>query len=266
MNLLLPVSFIVSLFASLTPAKSPERDLVTPAGTPAARLVWSDEFNRDGAPDSTSWTYDLGNLYDGWGNHELEHYTKSPENVRVKNGMLVIDAIKKDGKWTSARVKSQGLRNWTYGKIEFRARLPIGKGTWPALWMLGESIATKGWPRCGEIDIMEHVGRNPAIVQCAMHTQQMHGDTQNKQSKEVKTFNTEFHTYAADWKKDKIDFYIDNQWYYTYKPANMNEDEWPYNAPFFIIMNVAIGGDFGGEVDPALTTARMEVDYVRVYQ
>jgi beta-glucanase (GH16 family) len=251
MNLLFPVTLILRL---LMPLDEPPK------------LVWSDEFNRDGAPDTSNWVYDIGHGHNGWGNNELQYYTNEASNIIVKDGTLRIEAIKKDGKWTSARLKSQGKRNWTYGKIEFRAKLPVGKGSWPALWMLGESITSKGWPLCGEIDIMEHVGRNPAVVQCALHTKASHGDTVNKQSKTVSTFNTEFHTYAADWKEDRIDFYIDDQLYYTYKPAEKNEEQWPFNNPFFIIMNVAIGGGFGGDVDPALTNAKMEVDYVRVYQ
>jgi beta-glucanase (GH16 family) len=229
------------------------------------KLVWSDEFNRDGVPDTTNWVYDIGHGSNGWGNNEVQYYTSDPANVRVKDGLLVIHALKQDGKWTSARVKSQGKRNWTYGKIVFRARLPVGKGTWPALWMLGENITSVGWPRCGEIDIMEHVGRDPGIVQCALHTKASHGDTVNKKSKPVSTFNSEFHTYEANWTPDKIDFFIDGDLYYTYTPASKDNEHWPYNTPFFIIMNVAIGGGFGGEVDPSVTEAKMEVDYVRVY-
>jgi beta-glucanase (GH16 family) len=229
------------------------------------RLVWSDEFNEDGVPDSTNWAYDLGNGDDGWGNHELEYYTKSGENAYVKDGHLFIEAIKKDGQWTSARLKTQGKRSWTYGKIVFRAKLPAGKGTWPALWMLGDKVSTSGWPGCGEIDIMEHVGRNPTVVQSAMHTPSSYGDTVDKGSTKVNTFDSKFHIYEARWTEDKIEFFIDGNSYYTYAPAVKDNSTWPYNAPFFIIMNVAMGGAFGGDVDPALTSARMEVDYVRVY-
>jgi beta-glucanase (GH16 family) len=230
------------------------------------KLVWSDEFNRNGAPDSTNWVYDIGTGSNGWGNNEIQFYTHDSENVYVKDGRLIIRALKKDGKWTSARLKSQGKRNWTYGKIVFSARLPVGKGTWPALWMLAENINTVGWPTCGEIDIMEHVGRDPGIVQCALHTKASHGDTVNKKSKPVSTFNSEFHTYEANWTKEKIDFFIDGDLYYTYTPSVKDNDHWPYNTPFFIIMNIAIGGGFGGDVDPALSSAVMEVEYVRVYE
>jgi beta-glucanase (GH16 family) len=233
---------------------------------PKLKLVWSDEFNKDGAPDSTNWTYDIGHGSNGWGNNELQYYTNSSENVSVKDGKLVIHAVKKDDKWTSARVKSQGKRTWTYGKIVFRAKLPSGRGTWPALWMLGQDITSVGWPKCGEIDIMEHVGRNPTIVQAAMHTQASHGDTVNKNSKKVNTYDSEFHTYEALWTEEQIEFFIDGESYYVYKPSVKDEAHWPYDKPFFLIMNVAIGGGFGGPVDESLQDATMEVDYVRVYQ
>lgn len=230
------------------------------------QLVWSDEFNKDGMPDTASWTYDIGHGSEGWGNNELQYYTRNFENVRIKDGILMIEARKKDGKWSSARLKTQGLKNWKYGKFVFSARLPEGKGTWPALWMLGENIASVGWPACGEMDIMEHVGKNPGVVQCALHTKASHGNTQNKQSRQVPTFSSEFHTYEAVWSERKIEFFIDDTHYFTYEPRERDNDHWPYHTPFFIIMNVAIGGNFGGAVDPALNNARMEVDYVRVYQ
>jgi beta-glucanase (GH16 family) len=182
----------------------------------------------------------------------------------VKGGRLIIEAKKKDNQWTSARLKGQGKKTWTYGKIVFRAKLPGGKGTWPALWMLGDNVTTAGWPACGEIDIMEHVGRNPGVVQCAMHTISSHGDTVNKSSKTVGTFD-KFHTYEILWTEQKIEFFIDGDSYYTYQPSVKDNKTWPYDAPFFIIMNIAIGGGLGGDVDPALNFARMEVDYVRVY-
>ena len=229
------------------------------------RLLWSDEFTVDGAPDSTNWTYDIGTGHNGWGNNEIQYYTNTRENSYVRNGKLFIEAIKKDGQWTSARLKSQGKRNWTYGKIVFSAKLPVGRGTWPALWMLGENITLVGWPKCGEIDVMEHVGRNPSVVQSVVHTLASHGDTMNKNSTTVPSFDSEFHTYEVLWTKDKMEFFIDGRSYYTYKPATMEQASWPFDKPFFILMNIAIGGNLGGEVDPTLDLARMEIDYVRVY-
>jgi beta-glucanase (GH16 family) len=253
MNLLIPITFIIQLFI---PPGEPKEKL---------KLIWNDEFEYNGQPDSSKWSYDLGNGFDGWGNHELQHYTRSAENVVVKNGKLLITAIKKDSSWTSARLKSAGRKTWTYGKFVFRAKLPKGKGTWPALWMLGENISTAGWPACGEIDVMEHVGKNPTVVQAAMHTPASHGDTVDKNSTLVPTFDTEFHNYEVLWTKEKIEFFVDGQSFYIYQPAVRDAKTWPFDNPFYLILNVAIGGGFGGEVDPSVTTATMEVDYVRVY-
>jgi beta-glucanase (GH16 family) len=230
------------------------------------KLVWSDEFRADGMPDSLSWTFDLGNGQDGWGNHEMQHYTKSTSNVYVKNGKLVIEAKKENDRWTSARLKSQGKKIFKYGKIVFKAKLPVGQGTWPALWMLGDNVTSSGWPACGEIDVMEHVGRNPTIVQSALHTPSSFGDTVNKGQKTVSTFDSEFHLYEVLWTKDKMDFSVDGVVFYTYAPSQKDYATWPFDHDFFLIMNVAIGGGFGGDVDPSLTLARMEVDYVRVYE
>lgn len=241
-------------------------------------LVWSEEFNVDGAPDPSNWGYDLGHGQDGWGNHEVQSYTNNSQNVRTENGVLVIQALKDaSGNWTSARLKSQGKRSFTYGRIVWRARLPEGSGTWPALWMLGENVVTVGWPASGEIDVMEHVGKWPGKILSALHTPSSYGDTQNKSAKQVKTFHTEFHTYEVLWTAEAISFFIDGENAYTYNPSNKNASTWPFNAPFFLIMNIAMGGGLGSDpqyetgglkngIDPALTQAKMEVDYVRVYQ
>jgi beta-glucanase (GH16 family) len=254
MKLLISIAILLQLFS---PPPEKKQKL---------KLVWSDEFKSDGKPDSTNWTYDLGNGSDGWGNHEEQFYTKSADNVYVKDGRLIIEAKKKEGQWTSARVKSQGKKNFKYGKIVFRAKLPHGQGTWPALWMLGEAVTSAGWPACGEIDIMEHVGRNPTVVQSALHTPSSFGDTVNKGQETVATFDSEFHNYEASWTAEKIDFSIDDKVFYTYKPSQRDKSTWPFDSNFFMIMNVAIGGSFGGIVDPALDHARMEVEYVRVYE
>ncbi len=228
-------------------------------------LVWADEFNVTGAPDPSNWGYDTG--AGGWGNNELQNYTTSSNNARIENGMLVIEARKSGGSWTSGRVKSQGKRNFTYGKVVFRAKLPPGQGTWPALWMLGEGVSSVGWPACGEIDVMEHVGKNPGIVHSSLHSLSSSGNTMNTGTTTVADFNTNFHLYEALWTPEKIQFSVDGVPFYTYNPSSKTSATWPFNNPFFIIMNIAIGGNFGGpEVDPSLTFARMEVDYVRVYQ
>ncbi|WP_207435399.1 family 16 glycosylhydrolase [Sabulibacter ruber] len=240
-------------------------------------LVWSDEFEGEGAINSTWWGFDLGNGDNGWGNRELQSYTNKLDNVRRSAGNLIIEAKKQNGSWTSARVKTQGKFSFTHGRIEYRAKLAPGVGTWPALWMLGESITTKGWPACGEIDVMEYVDKKPGIVQCAMHTPSSHGNTQHVGFTPVPDATTAFHVYAAEWTENEIKFFVDNKLYYTYAPSVKNASTWPLNDDFFIIMNIAVGGNMGSEptletgglkngIDPNLTSTRMEVDYVRVYQ
>jgi beta-glucanase (GH16 family) len=241
-------------------------------------LVWSDEFNTGNQPDPTYWTYDLGTGNSGWGNNEIQVYTNNTENVRIEDGHLIIQALRQNGNnWTSSRVKSQGRFNFTYGRIEFRAKLPAGSGTWPALWMLGENITEIGWPACGEIDVMEHVGKAPGRVHASLHTSSSFGATVNTRTRNVSDFSSAFHLYEAEWTPDAIIFSIDGQPFYTYNPASKTPSTWPFNSPQFIIMNVAMGGNFGSDpqyevggqrngVDPNLMSATMEVDYVRVYQ
>jgi beta-glucanase (GH16 family) len=239
-------------------------------------LVWSDDFDKDGAPDSKFWSYDLGTGQNGWGNSELQSYTNNAENVRISGGRLIIDAIKRNGAWTSARIKTHGKLNFKYGRIEFRAKLPRGSGTWPALWLLGESITTKGWPACGEIDVMEHVGKWHGEVHSALHTPSSHGNTQNISKIFVPDVSENFHIYAAEWTPDAIKFFVNDKLFYTYAPAVKDDRTWPFEESF-IIINLAMGGSFGSDpkfetggmkngVDPSLSSARLEVDYVRVYQ
>ena len=238
-------------------------------------LVWSDEFSTNGTPNSAFWSYDIGQT--GWGNNEVQSYTDASQNVRVENGRLIIDAIKSNGSWSSARIKTQGRISFTYGRFVFRAKLPAGSGTWPALWMLGESISSIGWPACGEIDIMEHVGKNFGVVQSAIHTPSSSGNTVNVGSTAVNNVNTDFHLYELRWTPTKLEFFVDNTLFYTYAPATKNASTWPFINPQFLIMNIAMGGNLGSDpqyetngqrngIDPSLTQARMEVDYVRVYQ
>ncbi len=229
-------------------------------------LVWNDEFDGSGLPNSANWTFDIGTGSNGWGNSEIQSYTNSTTNVRQSNGVLTIEAIKSGNSWTSARIKTQTKKTFKYGKIVFRAKLPTGVGTWPALWMLGENITSVGWPACGEIDVMEHVGRNQNVIQAALHTPSSFGNTQNKGSVVKNTVSSQFHEYSVSWNADRIVFSLDNVPYYTYNPSVKNSSTWPFDAPQFLIMNIAIGGTFGGSVDPALTNAKMEIDYVRVYE
>lgn len=230
-------------------------------------LVWADEFNEDGAPDVSKWGYDIG--AGGWGNNEPQFYTSRPENARVENGVLKITAKKENyegAPFTSARINTQGKFSFKYGKVEVRAKLPEGGGTWPAIWMLGANFQSLGWPASGEIDIMEHKGNEPGKIHSAIHTPSSYGATINSGSQTVSNVTGEFHVYAVEWTSQKIAFSVDGVVHYTYMPAVKNSSTWPFDAPQFIILNVAMGGNFGGNIDPDFTAGTMEIDYVRVYQ
>ena len=229
------------------------------------KLVWSDEFNYTGKPDATKWTYNIGNGTDGWGNNELEYYTDRAENAYVDNGILKINLKKEDYEgyqYTSARLLTKGIFSFKYGKIEFRAKLPVGKGTWPALWMLGDKIDALSWPACGEIDVMEHVGNQQNTIFSTLHYPGHSGGNGVSKTTSLPTASTDFHVYTAEWTETNIKFAIDGKVYHTFD----NNSSMPFNDKFFIIMNVAMGGHFGGAVDPDITAASMEVDYVRAYQ
>lgn len=195
------------------------------------QLFWSDEFYGAGSPDPAKWNYDLGN--NGWGNNEIQNYTNSTNNVRIENGLLIIEAHKLGTTWTSARIKTQNLFNLTYGRIVFRAKLPTGSGTWPALWMLGQNFATQGWPACGEIDVMEHVGKDPGKIHSSLHTTSSSGNTINTGQTIVGSFGSQFHDYQANWTPDKIEFSVDGIIFYTYNPPVKNAATWPFDHPFF---------------------------------
>ena len=233
----------------------------------APGLIWADEFNGSGAPDSSKWGYDIG--AGGWGNNESQYYTSRADNVVVENGLLKITAKKENyegATYTSARLNTQGKFNFKYGKIEVRAKLPEGGGTWPAIWMLGSNFSTVGWPACGEIDIMEEVGNDPGRIHSSLHTPSSYGATTNTGTKMVPDFSTKFHVYSAEWSANKIQFAVDGTVFYTYNPADKNANTWPFDSNQFIILNLAMGGNFGGTIDPDFNKGTMEVDYVRVYQ
>lgn len=242
----------------------------------SGELIWADEFNGSGSPSEENWTYDIGHGNNGWGNNEVQYYTDKQKNVRLEEGKLVIEALKEGEQWTSARIKTQGKRTFKYVTVKARAKLPKGSGTWPAIWMLGSDITEVGWPACGEIDIMEHVGKNPGMVHSALHTPSSHGDTQNVSQRKVPDFDEAFHVYEVEWTPERISFSIDGVEFYSYEPTEKNARTWPYNDRFFIIMNIAMGGNWGSDpqyesdglkngIDPDLNKARMEVDYIRVY-
>lgn len=235
-------------------------------------LVWSDEFEQDGSPCLDNWSYDIGTGDNGWGNGEVQYYTREPENVKVENGVLKITAIKQlfnGASYSSARIKTQGKFGFTYGKVEVRAKLPDGGGTWPAIWMLGENISTVGWPECGEIDIMEHTGNDLGVTSSAIHTLSGSGGEPAfvKHYDKVNDVATAFHIYGVNWTENKIEFTVDGVVKGTYqKPINSTTANWPFFRDQFIILNLAMGGTLGGNISTNFTQSTLEIDYVRVYQ
>ncbi|WP_033958691.1 glycoside hydrolase family 16 protein [Psychroserpens jangbogonensis] len=223
-------------------------------------LDWSDEFDTNGAPDTENWTYDLGD--GGWGNEELQNYTNNAENVIVEDGFLKITAKADGGAYTSARLKSEDLYEFTYGRVEVRAKLPASIGTWPAIWMLGEDYATNTWPGCGEIDIMEQKGQDKNTVLATVHHPAVSPGAGDSDSTVLTTSTTEFHNYTVEWRPDTIMFLVDDNLFHTIP----NTPDLPFESDFFLILNVAMGGTLGGDVDPAFTEDTLEIDYVRVYQ
>ena len=230
--------------------------------TVSSTMIWSDEFNTAGAPDPAKWGYDIG--AGGWGNSELQYYTSRVENVVVQGGVLKINALKENfsgSAYTSARLLSKGKFSFKYGKVEVSAKLPAGVGTWPAIWMLGNNISTAGWPACGEIDIMEHRGSELNKIFGTLHYPGHSGGNADGSTKIISNATTEFHKYSMEWSASFIKIYVDDQLYYTFS----NSAAVPFNQDFFLLLNVAMGGTFGGSVDPAFTNGTMEVDYIRVY-
>lgn len=231
------------------------------------KLVWQEDFNGKALNDKV-WNFELGdgcpNIC-GWGNNEKQLYTDT--NHVVKDGNLFITINKVEDHYTSTRITTAGHKEFQYGKIEVRAKIPVGKGIWPAFWMLGANITKVGWPKCGEIDILEYVGREPHKVYTSLHTQDSHGNTINTKVTDIKNIEEDFHLYAIDWTKDKIEFFVDNQSVYVFSPKEKNEDTWPYNQPFYFIINTAVGGNFGGhDVDNSIFPQQFIIDYIKVYQ
>lgn len=240
------------------------------------RLVWSDEFDKPGLPDATKWTYEKGFVR----NREAQYYTeKRLENARVEKGVLIIEGRKEayeapDGKaaqYTAASITTEGLFALTYGRVEVRAKLPRGRGMWPAIWMLGSTIRSIGWPKCGEIDIMEFVGHEPEKVHATVHwygydvgKHRMLGGNLPGQAP-----SDGFHVYAVEWFKDRMDFYFDERKYFTYPIEKAGADEKnPFHKPHYLLMNLAIGGSWGGQkgIDDTVFPQQYVIDYVRIYQ
>ena len=234
------------------------------------KMIWQDEF--DGPElDLKNWTFDLGG--GGWGNQEWEAYTDRPENVRVEDGMLVIEAREEaatvSGRpYSSARLKTQGLHAWQYGRIEARMKLPYGQGIWPAFWMLGENITQKGWPGSGEIDILEHIGREPDHIYATVHAPGYSGGNGvgSHLITDADSLKNDFHVYAIEWEENEIRWYFDDQQYFKVTAEDVPA-EWIFDHPFFIILNLAVGGGWPGYPDATTVFPQfLYVDYVRVYQ
>lgn len=252
------------------------------------KLVWSDEFDQDGPPDASKWSHEEGFVR----NRELQYYTAGRrENARVENGHLIIEARKEpfpnarfqadapERRWqqhreqadyTSASVTTRGRVSWTYARIEARAKVPSGRGTWPAIWTLGTNIGEVGWPACGELDILEHVGHDAGVVHANVHTRGFNHTRGNGRGARltVPDAATAFHVYALEWTPERLEFFVDDQKYFTLANDGTGVDSWPFDAPQYLILNLAIGGSWGGQigVDDAVFPQRFVVDYVRVYQ
>lgn len=255
-----------------TPVPSP-----IPSPSPTAEwersgweIVWHDEFEEP-ALNLEKWTFDIGG--NGWGNQELQAYTDRPENVRVEDGMLVIEArheeeLIRGREYSSARLKTQGLHAWQYGRIEARLKLPYGQGIWPAFWMLGDNLYQKGWPAAGEIDIMEFIGREPDHIYATVHAPGYSGGDGAGSSITVPadSLRNDFHVYAIEWEENEIRWYFDDRQYFKLTPADV-PDEWIFDHPFFIILNLAVGGRWPGYPDDTTVFPQfLYVDYVRVYE
>jgi beta-glucanase (GH16 family) len=242
------------------------------------KLVWSDEFNNEGLPDTTKWGYDVGDGCPdvcGWGNNELQYYTKSNlKNARVEDGVLIIEAHKesmRNKEYSSARLVTKNKGDWKYGRIEIRAQLPKGLGTWPAIWMLPTMPSgTMKWPFDGEIDIMEHVGYNQGKIFATIHTEKYNHIkwTQKSDSIIYEDASETMHTYAISWDEYKIEWLIDNRPFFAAYKKDEDKEGWPFDVPFHLILNVAVGGNWGGKmgIDDSIWPQKMLVDYVRVYQ
>jgi beta-glucanase (GH16 family) len=234
------------------------------------KLIWSDDF--DGAagtlPDATKWGFDIGNN-NGWGNAELENYTNDPQNVALDgNGNLVITAVKTGNSFTSARVKTQNLFSQTYGRFEARLKTPYGPGIWPAFWMLGANADEVGWPQCGEIDIMELKGQSPSTIHGTIHGPGYSAGNAITSSYAMQNdrFDLDYHVFAVEWTASQIDFFVDDHLYKRIKKGDV-PGEWVYDKPFFLLLNIAVGGNYVGfPTDQTPFPQKMTIDYVKVYQ
>ncbi len=233
--------------------------------------AWADEFDYAGLPDSSIWSYDIGG--NGWGNHELQYYTNSIRNAEVSGGLLTIKALKEDiGElhYSSARLVTKNKRDILYGRIEVKARIPEGIGTWPAIWMLPTDWLYGGWPSSGEIDIMEHVGYNPDVIHISTHCEAYYWIINNQKTatRKIENATKGFHLYRVDWTPEAIRGYIDDTLLFTNLNEGTGYKAWPFDQKFHLLLNIAVGGDWGGAkgVDDTVFPAVMQVDYIRFYK
>jgi len=268
-----PLDFFLIILALLT--------LTLPVQAQKRTLVWADEFTgaAGAAPDTAKWGYDIGTGANGWGNNELQYYTDRPQNAALDGqGHLVITALKESftgpngvtRAYTSARLVTRGKFTTTYGRIEARLKVPFGQGIWPAFWLLGENISTVGWPSCGEIDVMENIGREPATVHGTLHGPGYSGSNPLTGSVTLpngQRFADDFHTFAVEWEPRTIRFFVDDQLYQTRRSAELNANQrWVFDHPFYLLLNLAVGGNWPGNPDATTTFPQvLTVDYVRVY-
>ena len=243
-------------------------------GTGEKVLVWSDEFSYTGLPDASKWSFDTeGNAW-GWGNNEAQYYTADRlKNAEVKDGFLYITAHKEEYQgfsYTSTRLRTRLKGDWLYGRIEVKAKIPDGRGMWPAIWMLPTDRVYGDWPKSGEIDIMENVGYDPNIILATVHTESYNHTlgTQKSGKTRVQTCYSDFHIYAVEWMSNEMKFYVDDLLIFTFRNEGTGSKVWPFDRKFHLLLNVAVGGNWGGAmgIDDAIFPRAMVVDYVRIYQ
>jgi len=267
----------LTLMSGCKSSGSEQQSITKTPGTNFGKLVWSDEFDYTGLPDTTKWAYNVGNGCPdlcGWGNNELQYYTKdSLKNARVEDGKLIIEVHKEqigNNKFSSAKLVTKGKQDWKYGRFEIRAKVPVNKGAWSAIWMLPTDSPYGGWPDGGEIDIMEHVGYDPDTVEASGHTKSYYFTigTQKHKRLAVPDCDERFHTYALEWEEDEFRIFMDNHLYFTFANEGTGYKEWPFDQQFYLILNLAYGGNWGGAhgLDLDGLPQRLEIEYVRVYQ
>jgi beta-glucanase (GH16 family) len=267
----------ITLLATLGICQATAVDLSPQPAESGWTLVWSDEFSGpDGSrPDPAKWKFEVGG--NGWGNQELQYYTKRPENSFIRGGNLVIQALRESftgpdhvtRNYTSARMTTQGLFDQTYGRFEARIKIPRGQGIWPAFWLLGNDFGKIGWPACGEIDVMENIGKEPSTIHGSMHGPGYSGDLDFTSVYKLPggaNFFDDFHVFAIEWEPGIVRFYVDQELYSTFTPSRLPAGmKWVFDHPFFIVLNVAVGGVWPGPPDSSTVFPQaMLVDYVRV--